>query len=91
MDKRQAEEVVQAILEPDLKAQEELHRKREVEVRSLGAKRFVAWFVLSGFAMGAALAYFSGERFTSGGLWGAIGGAAVGWAIVAWRKHRHAA
>ena len=91
MDKRQAEEVVQAILEPDLKAQEELRRKRDAEARSLGVRRFVAWFVLCGFAVGAALAYLSGERFTFGGLWGAIGAAAVGWAIVAWRKHRHAA
>ena len=91
MDKRQAEEIARAILEPDQKAQEELRRKRSVEARHHASKRFVAWFVLAGFAIGAAVAYFSGERFTSGGLGGGIGGAAIGWLIVAWRNRRHAA
>ena len=49
-----------------------------------------AAFVLVGFPIGAAVAYFAGERFTLGGLWGGIGGAAVGWAVAAWRERRAA-
>ena len=91
MEKQQAEAIAQAILEPDLKAQEELRRKREAEDRSVAVRRFIAGFVLVGFAIGAATAYFAGERFTVGGLWGGIGGAVVGWAVGAWRDRRRAA
>ena len=91
MEKLQAETIAQAILEPDVQAQAELDRKREAEKRSLAARRFIAGFVLAGFAIGAATAYFAGERFTVGGLWGGIGGAAVGWVVGAWRGRRRAA
>lgn len=91
MEKRQAEAIAQAILEPDLKAQEELRRKREAEDRSLAVRRFVAVFVLVGFAIGVAAAYFAGERFTVGGLWGGIGGAVAGWVVGSWRDRRRAA
>ncbi|MEN1973457.1 hypothetical protein WCE34_14200 [Luteimonas sp. MJ204] len=90
MEKQQAEAIAQAILEPDLKVQTELRRKREAENRSLALRRFIAAFVLVGFPIGAAVAYFAGERFTLGGLWGGIGGAAVGWAVAAWRERRAA-
>lgn len=90
MDKQQAEAIVQAILEPDLKAQQELRRKREAEDRSLAVRRSIAAFVLAGFALGAAAAYFTGERFTVGGLLGCFGGAVVGWAVGAWRDRRNA-
>ena len=91
MDKRQAEAIVQAVLEPDLKAQEELRDKRMVEDRSLAVRRSAAAFVLVGFALGAAAAYFAGERVTVGGLLGCFGGALVGWAVGAWRVRQRAA
>ena len=91
MEKQQAEAIAQAILEPDLKVQTELRRKREAEHRSLAFRRFIAAFVLMGFAIGAAVAYFAGERFTLGGIWGGMVGAAVGWAVGAWRDRRRAA
>ncbi|WP_051322539.1 hypothetical protein [Luteimonas sp. J29] len=91
MEKQQAEAIAKTILEPDLNAQAELRRKREAENRSLAVRRFIAGFVLVGFAIGAAAAFFTGERFTVGGLWGGIGGAAVGWVVGAWRDRRRAA
>ena len=91
MEKQQAEAIAKVILEPDLNAQAELRRKQEAEDRSLAVRRFIAGFVLVGFAIGAATAFFAGERFTVGGLWGGIGGAAVGWVVGAWRDRRRAA
>ena len=91
MEKQQAETIAQAILEPDLKTQEELRRKREAEDRSLAVRRFIAGFVLAGFAIGAIAAYFAGGRFTVGGLWGAVGGAVFGWSVGAWCDRRRAA
>ena len=91
MEKQQAEAIAQAILEPDLSVQAELRRKKEAKERSLAVRRVIATFVLLGFAIGAATALAFGERFTVGGLWGGIGGAAVGWAVGAWRDRRAAA
>jgi len=56
MEKQQAEAIAKVILEPDLNAQAELRRKREAEDRSLAVRRFIAGFVLVGFAIGAATA-----------------------------------
>ena len=91
MDKSQADAISRAVLEPDPKVQEELHRKRALEAQWLADRRQAAVFVLVGFAIGAAVAYFTGERFTAGGLWGGIAGGAVGWALVWWRKRGGAA
>ena len=48
------------------------------DTRSLAIRRVIAACVLVGFAVGAVIAYASGERFTVGGLWGGIAGAVVG-------------
>jgi len=89
--RNQAEAIVNAILEPRVKAQEHLRRKREAEKRSLAMSRFSAAFVLAGFVVGATAAYFTGYRFTLGGLWGAICGAAIGQVVGAWHARRRAA
>ena len=91
MQKSQAEAIVDAILEPGVKAQEDLRRKREAERRSLAKSRFTAAFVLVGFVVGATAAYLAGNRFTFGGLWGAICGAAIGQIIGTWHGRRRAA
>jgi len=91
MDKTQAEAIAQAILQPDLKAQEELRRKKEKAAWLLAEKRKVAWFILTGFAVGAAFAYVNDTPFTTGGLWGAISAGAFGWLLVGWRTLRRAA
>ena len=91
MDKSQADAIAQAILAPDLEAQEALRRKRAKEAWWLAEKRKVAWLVLAGFAVGAAAAHYAGERFTVGGLWGGISGGAIGWLWIGWRNRRHAA
>ncbi|QOW18855.1 hypothetical protein INQ41_09215 [Lysobacter ciconiae] len=91
MEKKQADAIVQAILEPDLRGREELRRKREAEARGLRISRFVSAFVLIGFAIGALIAHSTGERFTNGAFWGSAIGAVVGRAVPAWRDRRRTA
>ncbi len=91
MDKSQADAVAEAMLAPDPKSRETLLRKRAQETWWLVEKRKVAGLALVGFAVGAAAAYFLGERFTSGGLWGAIAGGSVGWLWIWLRSRRRAA
>ena len=81
MEKTQADAIAQALLEPNLRAQEELRIKRASEATQLAHKRRVAWFSLAGSAVGAAIAYSSGARFTVGIIWGGLVGFAVGWLI----------
>lgn len=81
MEKTQADAIAQAILEPDLRAQEEVRAKRAAEALQLARKRRVAWFALAGSGVGAAVAYFSGDRLSLGVIWGGLAGSAVGWFI----------
>ena len=87
MDKSQAEAIAKAILEPDMKAQEEIRRKRLVESQSLASRRKVAWFALVGALAGAGVAQLAGFRFTQGIIWGGLLAAAVGWLFVSARRH----
>lgn len=91
MGKSQADAIAQAMLTPDLKAQEALRRKRAKEAWWHAEKRKVAWLMLAGFAVGIVAVQFTGARFTTGGLWGAMSGGAIGWLWVGWRNRRHAA
>lgn len=70
MDKNQADAVARAILEPDLKLQEELARKRTADTAKLAMQRRLAWFGLAGFAVGAAVGYYVSGRCTPYGLVG---------------------
>jgi hypothetical protein len=88
MDKSHADAIAQALLEPDLKAQETLRLKRAAEARQLAEKRSVAWWVLAGGAIGAVVAYAVGQRITSGVLWGCMAGSVVGWGLVGWHRRR---
>ena len=88
MDKSQAEAIAQAILDPDVKAQEEVRRKRAAEGRRLAERHKVVWFVLAGGAFGAVVAYFSGHPFTKGIVWGGSAAAFAGWLFVTWSRHR---
>lgn len=81
MIKTQVDAIAQAILEPDLRAQDEIRRKRAAEAAQLARKRKVAWLALAGSCIGAAAAYFSGTRFSEGVIWGGLVGAVVGWLI----------
>lgn len=92
MDKTHADAVVQAILTPDLEAREALQKKRAEEARLLARQRQVAWLALVGFAIGASVAHFVvGTSFASGGVWGGMVGAAVGWLRIGFRSRRHSA
>ena len=81
MEKTQAEAIVQAIMEPEFRVQEETRRKRALESAQLAQKRRVAWFSLVGAALGAAIAYYGGFRFSFGVLYGGLAGSAVGWLV----------
>ena len=81
MEKTQADAIARAILEPDLRAQEELRTKRALEAAHHARKRRIAWFTLAGCGIGAAVAFLSGERLLLGFLWGSIAGSAVGWLV----------
>lgn len=81
MEKTQADAIAQAILEPGLRAQEELRSKRAAESAQLARKRRVAWFTLCGAGIGVAVAHFSGAHFSVCVMWGGLAGSAVGWLI----------
>ena len=85
MDKTQADAIAQAILEPDLRAQEEIRLKRAREDADLARRRRVALFLLVGSSIGAVVAHYLGYRFTLGIIWGGITGSALGW-VVTWRS-----
>lgn len=81
MEKTQADAIAQAILEPDLRAREEIRSKRAEEAAQLKRQRRVACFALAGSGIGAAIAHFGGERFTTGVVWGGLAGSMLGWLI----------
>ncbi|MCC8470300.1 hypothetical protein [Xanthomonas phaseoli] len=83
MDKSQADAIAQALLQPDLEAQEKIRCRRAAERQSNADRRMVAWFSLSGLVIGAVVAHLTGYRFTDGIMWGG----AVGWAALRlWRR-----
>lgn len=90
MDKQQAEAIAQAILQPSLDEREKLRQKREARQRSLADRRVAALFMISGFAIGALVAYWTGHRFSEGIFWGGPAGSLVGWMVVWWRRRRSA-
>jgi hypothetical protein len=81
MDKKQAEVVAQSILEPDIRAQEELRLKRAALAIERSRKQQIAWFTLAGFAVGAAVAYFGAIPFMPGFVLGGLVGSLVGYVI----------
>ena len=91
MDKTQADAIAQAILQPDLEAQEKIRRKRAAEEQILAGRRSVAKLALLGMAIGGAAVYFAGGRLTEGIIWGGLAGGVIGWAAVWWRNRRPAA
>lgn len=91
MDESQADAIAQAMLSPDPIAQEALRRKRAKEDWLLIERRKIAWLTLAGFPVGAGISCLAGERISSGGLWGAIAGSAIGALWVSWRTSRYAA
>ncbi|WP_434031241.1 hypothetical protein [[Pseudomonas] boreopolis] len=86
MEKTQADSIVRAILEPDLRVQEELRHKRAVEAAQLARKRIVAGYSLVGSGTGAVIGYFTDIHFSQGLIWGALAASALGW-LVTRRNH----
>ena len=62
MEKNQADAIAQAILEPGLKAQEEILSKRAADAAKLSLQRRIAWFGLAGFAIGAVVGHFAFDK-----------------------------
>ena len=90
MEHLQAEAIVEAMLRPDIKVQEEIRLKHIAEAQRLATRRKVAWFVLAGAVLGAVTALLTGHRFSEGVIWGGMPGAVVGWLWAIWAR-RHAA
>ena len=81
MDKTQADAIAQAILQPDLLAQQQIRLKRAREDADLALRRHAAVFALIGSGLGALVAHYLDYRFSLGIIWGGLGGALVGWLV----------
>ena len=90
MDRSQAEAIAQAVLEPDVKAQEQIRLRRAQEAVKLANQRRHAGFVLVGYAAGAAIGYLAFDRIAISGLIGAFIGMLAS-ALVGRLRNRDAA
>ena len=79
MDKKQAEVVAQVLLEPQVRAQDDLRLKREREAARLKGQRRIAWLALAGSSLGGGIAYVLGEQVAYGAAIGAVAAASLGW------------
>ena len=59
MDENHAEAIARAILEPGLKAQEQLREKRAREATALAVQRRAAGIALAGMAIGGTIGHFA--------------------------------
>ncbi|MCW4454504.1 hypothetical protein OK348_06815 [Flavobacterium sp. MXW15] len=91
MDKRQADAIARAILEPGIRAQEEVYRKRMAEALFLVRRRQVGRLALIGCAIGGVVAYFIEVRLTQGLIGGGATGAVLGGLFIWLRARSHAA
>ena len=82
MDKMQVDAIAQAILEPNLLAQDEIRRKRAIKAFHIARRRQVAWFMLIGSGIGGVAAYFIDVQVTRGIFVGGIAGSFLGWFVV---------
>ena len=81
MDKKQADSVARAILEPEMSAQEEARRKRAARAIDRSRKQQIGWFTLAGFTGGAAVAYVAAISLVLGFFLGGLAGSLVGYVI----------
>jgi hypothetical protein len=89
MDKYQASVAPLAVIEPDLRGQDERRAGRRAHEVVLARQRQLGWFGLAGIACGAAIAYYLDVRMARGVIWGAITGASIG-LVVRWLQGRAA-
>lgn len=82
MDKAQAEAIANALLGPDMKAQEAARQRYRARELGRMRSRKVAWFAAAGALVGAIGVAIAGGRFFDGVVWGAPVGAIVGWLVV---------
>lgn len=81
MERTQADAIAQAILAQDRGRQEEARQKRAVDGAYLSRKRKVAWFALTGSAVGSVIASLSSTDLLLGVIWGGLASSAVGWLV----------
>ena len=82
MDKSQADAVAQAMLQPNITAEEVIQGKKIVASRRLAEQRFVARLGLLGCTLGATVAYFAGLRFALGIICGGVASLIAGWVFI---------
>ena len=90
MERSQADEVAQAILEPSVKAQAEDRRRLEMKAGRAAAHRRQSLYFIAGYVVGAAVGYFVFDRISLYGVAGGFVGVLVG-ALVARFRRRVAA
>ncbi len=86
MNRTEADAIAQAILASATQAQQDRRRaldeKRAQEAQTMANKRRVAALALIGAPLGVAVAWLLAQRLSDGLIWGALAGAALGWASV---------
>jgi hypothetical protein len=90
VEKYQASAAAQALLEPDLRGQDERRAEKRGQQAVVARQRQLACFSLAGIACGIAIAYYLEVRVARGIIWGGIAGATVG-LFVRWLQDRAAA
>jgi|GEM_PF-758560 len=80
-DAARAEAIARAILEPDMRAQQERAERRAAWARDQARRRKAASFALVGVVIGAGVAVWQGQQIGRGALWGGLAGSAFGWMI----------
>ncbi len=81
MDAKRAEAIANALLEPDLGAQQERAQRRAAWEREQARKRTAASSALVGVVAGSGLAVSQGQQIGTGAMWGGLLGSAVGWML----------
>jgi nitrate reductase gamma subunit len=87
MDKKQAGVIADALLAPEVEAQQ---RKRRAMAPFVARVRYGVWLVAFGLFIGFLVAGVTHQQLMPGGACGAITGAVVSW-LVAWRRSRRRA
>jgi hypothetical protein len=82
MDKSNLDAIAQAILEPGVRAQDEIRRKRQAKAAQIARNRRIARYALAGSCIGAAVAYFSNTHLFGGFVLGGLAGWIVGWLVI---------
>ena len=87
IDKKQAEAISQAIMQPEIEHQKAMHQKLLASGRKRSITQFIAIFGLAGFISGGTVGYFASLPITRAAIVGLIFGVILG-RIYQWTRPR---